>query len=309
MTEQSSEKQGGLNNESPRGGRSRQEDIDMKLRDVWSIGIYTGDSPLHLSSPSDIQNPVLTYKEISDIPAAFVADPFMIVEQGIWYMFFEVMNRETIFGEIGLAVSNDGLHWEYRQIVLKEDYHLSYPYIFKREDDYYMIPETLTPNCIRLYRAVSFPTQWSCVGSLINGRYADASILRFNGKWWLFACPSPSKNDMLRLYFSDDLMGPWQEHPKSPIVEENPQIARPGGRLMLWNDKLIRYAQDCYPNYGTQVRAFEIKTLTPTDYSEEEFSESPIISTGNAGWNNTGMHHIDPYPTPQGRWIASVDGY
>ena len=33
-------------------------------------------------------------------------------------MFFEVLNDDTNNGEIGLATSLDGLHWNYEQIVL-----------------------------------------------------------------------------------------------------------------------------------------------------------------------------------------------
>jgi len=54
----------------------------------WSIGIYAGPSPLDLASPEEIVNPVLTRENFSDIGAEFVADPFMVNRDGIWYMFF-----------------------------------------------------------------------------------------------------------------------------------------------------------------------------------------------------------------------------
>jgi hypothetical protein len=287
---------------------------EEEWRQVWSIGIYTGDSPLRLSPPPEIRNPVLTYKHISDISAEFVADPFMVVEKGAWYMFFEVMNRATENGEIGLAVSNDGLHWEYSQIVFKEPFHVSYPCVFEWEDEYYMIPETLAADAIRLYRAVSFPTEWSYVGDLISGRYADSSIFRFDGQWWMLTCPYPARDEpgrhnSLRLFHADQLTAQWREHPRSPMVEDNPHIARPGGRVTAWNGRLVRFTQDCVPCYGTQVRAFEITELTPTSYREEEVSESPVLSAGGEKWNGSGMHHVDPWLTPQGTWIACVDGW
>jgi hypothetical protein len=34
-------------------------------------------------------------------------------------------------GEIGLATSEDGLKWDYKQVVLNEPFHLSYPYVFE----------------------------------------------------------------------------------------------------------------------------------------------------------------------------------
>src|SRR5205807_6639247 len=113
------------------------------LLKTWSIGIYVGDSPFHFLPVAGIENPVLTQLDVSDIPASFIADPFMIQAGDAWYMFFEAKNAMTRKGEIGLAVSKDGLNWSYKQIVLAEPFHLSYPYVFESEGEYYMIPETL----------------------------------------------------------------------------------------------------------------------------------------------------------------------
>ena len=285
------------------------ESSDLEnLRDVWSIGIYSGDSPLRLFPHPKIRNPVLTNLDVTDIPARFVADPFMVREKNLWYMFFEVLNAGTERGAIGLAVSRDGLDWEYCRIVLEEPFHISYPYVFKWQGEYYLMPETLAPGCIRLYRAAPFPTRWSCVASLLDGHYADPSIVRFDGRWWVFACTPPGKNETLRLYHSDQLTGRWREHRRSPIIRGDPHIARPAGRITLWNDKLIRYAQDCHPIYGHHVQAFEITRLTMDDYREQAADESAVLSPGKDPWNNARMHHLDPHLTREGEWIACVDG-
>src|SRR5436190_23412276 len=98
---------------------------------MWSVGIYSGDSPFHLTPIAGISSPVLTRQNVSDVPAKFVADPFMIWADELWHMFFEVLNRETDKGEIGLATSRNGVEWSYQQIVLTEEFHLSYPYVFE----------------------------------------------------------------------------------------------------------------------------------------------------------------------------------
>jgi hypothetical protein len=270
--------------------------------------MYVGDSPFHFSSPSEIDNPVLTRMDVSDVPASFVADPFMIRSNSGWQMFFEVKNILTKNGEIGLAVSENCIEWTYSQIVLAEPFHLSYPYVFEFEREYYMIPETLAAKCIRLYQATSFPTRWIPVADLIDGTFADPSIFRFDGRWWMFACATPFAHDVLRLFFADDLFGPWREHPQSPIVENNPHIGRPAGRVVTANGRVIRYAQDCYPKYGRMVRALEILELTPNNYCEQESEAGPVLKPGDGGWNGQGMHHIDPHLNSDGSWIASVDG-
>jgi hypothetical protein len=278
---------------------------------VWSIGVYVGTSPFQFTSLEHASNPVLTYTNVSDVPAAFVADPFMLRVNQIWCMFFEVMNCQTGRGEIGLALSENGLKWTYQQIVLAEPFHLSYPYVFEWMNDYYLIPETHQAGSIRLYKASTFPIHWSFCRTLLNGSYlVDASIFRFENKWWLFTDTSPGmRHDTLRLYYADELTGPWLEHPRSPIIQGNAHIARPAGRVSVLQDRIIRYAQDCMPAYGTQVRAFEVTELTTRRYHERFVDASPVIAASGEGWNASGMHHIDPHLLDDGRWIACVDGY
>ena len=272
---------------------------------MWSIGIYTGASPYQLAPAKS--NPVLTAANVTDIPAEFVADPFMLRRDGRWYMFFEVMNRETHRGEIALAVSDDAFTWTYRQIVIKEPFHVSYPYVFEWQGECYMIPETLGAGAVYVYKADAFPARWSRHRKLIDGNHADPSMLRFGELWWLFTCSTPYQHDALRLYFARDLEGPWKEHPRSPIVRNDKCRARPAGRILKMNDRVIRFAQDCLPHYGARVRAFEISELTRDAYVETEV-KPPILTPGNDDWNRSGMHHIDAHQLSDANWIACVDG-
>jgi len=161
-----------------------------------------------------------------------------------------------------------------------------------------------------MYKASKFPTEWSFVGNIKSGAsFLDASIFRHADKWWLFTETNPQHNfDTLRLYYADELLGSWIEHPKSPIITGNAHIARPGGRVLVMNDKIIRYTQDCQPDYGTQLRAFEITELTTTSYQEREIDQNLVLKPTGVGWNGAGMHHIDPHLLHEEQWIACVDG-
>ncbi len=271
----------------------------------WSIGIYEGSDPFTLNDPVNISNPVLTAKDVSDIDASFVADPFMIVENNKSFMFFEVMNINSGKGEIGYAESTNLKDWEYKKIVIDEPFHLSYPYVFKYDDTYYLIPESRDDLSVRLYKAISFPDKWEYVGNLLSGyRYSDPSLLRHNNKWWLFVATG---GDILNLYYSDKLLGEWKPHKLNPIVKFNSKIARPGGRIINIDDKIYRFPQDGSAGYGTQVFAFEITELTESTYSEHIVSEQPVIKKSNKGWNATGMHHVDIHYI-ENKWVAAVDG-
>ncbi len=273
---------------------------------MWSIGIYTGDSPFELRPAAD--NPVLRHTDVTDTVAEFVADPFMLHHNGRWFMFFEVLNRETQRGVIALATSDDGFNWTYRRIVLEEPFHLSYPYVFEWQGQLYMIPETLGATAVCLYKADDFPTRWTLQHRLIEGLHADPSIVRCGDLWWLFTCTQPYGHDILRLYFARDLVGPWREHPRSPLITNDQSRARPAGRILQIDRRLVRFAQDCVPDYGTRVRAFEINELTRETYVEAEHSNSPVLSSSGDGWNARGMHHVDAHKQNNGQWIACVDG-
>lgn len=278
--------------------------------DIWSIGIYRGDSPLSLHPANGAENPVLTRDHVADEPAELVADPFMVRRDSSWFMFFEILNWRTQKGEIGLATSNDMVRWEYQQRVLVEPFHLSYPCVFAAQSQYFMIPETHQTDSVRLYRAADFPTKWVFVTTLLDGGYfADASIFFHKERYWLLVASARGRHDTLRLYLSERLTGPWEEHPSSPIVDGNSQSARPGGRVVIDGNRILRFAQNCQPAYGTDVRAFDIIELSPTTYREQEVHNNPILGPSGAGWNASGMHHIDLHKLANDDWIACVDGW
>jgi hypothetical protein len=286
---------------------SRRDSVSLTYIKEWSIGIYSGESPWKIASAPDIHNPVLTARDVADTPASGVADPFMIQRDGKWYMFFEVIPKGKGRGAIGLATSLDGLNWRYEQIVLSEPFHLSYPCVFEWDGAIYMVPETSWRDSVRLYRAESFPTGWAFQKTLLALKnVADATPLYYDDTWWLFT--SVASHDCLRLFYSNELMGPWREHPRSPLVEGSRRTARPGGRPLLVDGRLFRLAQDTYPTYGSALRAFEVLEVSTTGYRERERCLPLLRGTGK-GWNRGGMHHADFHRLRDGRWVGAVDGF
>jgi hypothetical protein len=266
------------------------------MRDVWSIAIYRGPSPLALE-PTGV---VITGDIVTDLDAESVADPFLIHRDGRWFLFFEAIPRANHRGGvIACAESEDAIHWRYGGVVLREPFHLSYPHVFEWDGSFYMTPEN--EKGVRLYRCSSFPNAWTYAGDLLTIDAADPTPFRFEGRWWLFVCTPPYT---LRLFFSDSLAGPFREHPASPLTSEE-TCARPAGQVVM----PFRFAQVGRPSYGSAVRAFRITELTTTSYLEEEVSPSPLLTaSGGSGWNANGMHHIDAHQLEDGSWIAAVDG-
>lgn len=275
----------------------------------WAIAIYQGNSPLNMKPAEGVINPVIKSVDIKDVKAEFVADPFMIKYEGKWYMFFEVYNGITKQGDIAYALSQDALNWEYKKIVLDEPFHLSYPYVFLWDGNYYMIPESFNSGEVRLYRAISFPEIWILDNKLIDGTHVDNSILFFQNTWWLFTCSRPHNHDVTHLFYADDLRGPWSEHPLSPIIRGDANRAQGAGRILIIDNKIIRFAQQSKKTYGKAVNAYIINELNRHSYSEKAYEKNPILKAQGKGWNRHGMHHIDAHEIAPGKWIAAVDGY
>lgn len=275
---------------------------------TWSIGIYKGTTPFNLTDPKEISNPVLTARDVTDMDAVFVADPFIVFDKGKFFIFFEVMNRATNKGNIGYAESQDGIRWNYRKIILDKKFHLSCPYVFEWENSYYMTPESADDFSVRLYKAVSFPEKWEYLGNILSGyRNADPSVFRYDDTWWMFV--SAGDHNVLNLYFSKDLLTGWQPHPMNPIIKFNGHISRPAGRVIVDNNRIYRFTQDDEPTYGHQVFAFEITELSEKSYRENLVSNAPILTnSGKDGeWNGGGMHQLDAHKI-NNEWIAAVDG-
>ena len=276
--------------------------------DNWSIGIYSGDDVFRLAPDTATLNPVLTAADVSDVPAQFVADPFMVCLDAVWYMFFEVFNRRSGKGEIGLAVSHDRIKWTYQCVVLVEPFHLSYPYLTPFQNELLLIPECYRGGGARVYRAIDFPFTWKCAGQFTDERCVDPCVFRHRSMWWMFWGDPNGRHDTLRLGYARELFGGWTEHPLSPVVISNPGIARPAGKVLVNGEAIIRFAQDCSTSYGHCVRAFEITSLTETCYSEREHLRSPVLAGSGSGWNAAQMHHIDAHQVSNTHWIACVDG-
>lgn len=289
-------------------GRRSARGWRPKLRPVFSIDVYEGDSPFTLRASRTGDRPALRREDVTDVRARFVADPFMLRRGGTWHMIFEVYNAERGMGEIALATSDDLRAWNYRGVILREPFHVTYPYVFEHDGEVYMLPETNRANSLRLYRADPFPRRWKLERTLMSGPHHDASMFAHGGRWWILACNS-LRHDSLSLYMSDDPRGAWTEHRLSPLTVGDRGGSRPAGRVLHVDGRLYRFAQDARPRYGTRVWAFEITRLDAYGYEERPVQEAPVLMPSGRGWNAQGMHHVDAHPTEDGRWVACVDGW
>lgn len=270
----------------------------------WSIGILVSSTPLQWPSFHG-SAPVLTAEDVRDVSAAFIADPFLLFRDGCWHMFFEVMNAQTGKGEIGYASSADSISWSYGQIVLRDDFHFSFPSLFEANNEVFMVPESRADNSIRLYRCMRFPDDWKCERILMRGDFADPSLFHYDGHVWLLAHRGLDESC---LFYSRDLDSTWVRHPESPLWAGNQSYSRPAGRIFQHGGVMFRPVQDGVQGYGRCVRLMEIHKLSRGNYRERETEQSPILVPARKGWNADAVHHLDAHQLADGSWLAAIDG-
>ena len=195
------------------------EDVDSRADGeyLWSIGIFETSTLSHFDPVGSDGVSALSGRDILDIRGEYLADPFVLLHEGTFMMFFEVWNIDEKRGNIGLATSEDGMSWRYERVVIDEPFHMSYPYVFESSGQYYMIPETHAVRQVRLYHSTTFPFAWKLRKVLLEEDLCDASVVYHDNIWYMFV--SPPSNDRVLLYFASDLHEEWEIHPSSPVLE------------------------------------------------------------------------------------------
>ncbi len=245
-----------------------------KLKDKYANKFYFDQWFLMYHLGSSGYSSMWRYKKILPPKDRFWADPHIIFEKGKYYLFIEEFLFDKNRGHISLMLMDENGNYGEPVPVLEKPYHLSYPFVFKFEDDYYMVPESAENRTVDLYKCVEFPNKWQHQKTLLDGVNAvDATLHYQEGRWWMFVNIAENRGasscDELFLFFSDDLFGDsWSPHPLNPIISDVKR-ARPAGKIFSENGCLYRPSQNCSKRYGYGFHINRITCLNEKDYQEE----------------------------------------
>ena len=219
--------------------------------------------------------PLERYSEILNPKGRFLADPFVFEHDDNNYIFVEDLFFNDNKGRISV-IKIDGDNYEFQGEVIEEDFHLSFPFIFKDGNEIYLIPESHANLDIRLYRCIEFPHKWEFDQTLMkNVSAADTMILNKEGTWFMLTniCSAGSNDHQseLHIFYSDKL----KSNSWNPIASGNPVIfnslkARNGG-LFNHENKIYRVNQaHGQAHYGKSFDINEILCLSKEEYKEKE---------------------------------------
>lgn len=230
----------------------------------WFLRFAFTDNPLKWRD--------LQFFEIHPPKNVIYADPFVAKHQDKTFIIFEIDNHQSPHGYLGACeIFADGTHSEV-QTILNCEYHLSYPFIFNYNNQWFMIPETSANKTIELWQAVHFPYQWQKKQVLIDNIEAvDSTLYQHNGLFYLLTSTKQNTKkfgNRLDIFYSDDLLtGQWQAHQHNP-VKNNLLYERPAGNIFAFEQKIYRPVQDSIKRYGGAMELRQITQLSTNDYQE-----------------------------------------
>ena len=232
----------------------------------WCFGLFYGDITL-----SNLKKIKIFEKPTDE----FWADPFFVEHKKKKYVFFENFKKKQNKGIISVGEIKNNKLVNIREILIK-NYHLSYPFIFKRSNSYYLIPETHQIKRLEIYKAKNFPYEWKLYSTAFNGEIvADPTLFLHYKKLWLFINKTKKKlsnlNKDLYIYQIDNLkLKKIIAHKKNPVVS-NLNGGRNAGNIFKLNDKIYRPSQiNKKKIYGYGLKISEITKLSLNTYYEKK---------------------------------------
>lgn len=245
---------------------------------VFLVKLFKNKLRLKYNTWFKQENWVVGYKNEDEEKYTYVAPP----KDGEYYadtFTFKDGNRNYIVAE----------HYSYRtkkgsivliepgnnqiKTLIEKDTHLAYPFVFEEDGNIYILPEEANTGQLNLYKWDGIKKEVSLVNSILDVPAVDASILKHQGKYYLFTgIKGKLPNEKLFIYYADQLGGPYLPHASNP-VKVGPAGSRMAGGFIIENGNILRPSQYSVNHYGEKVIFHKIITLNETEYKEEFHSE------------------------------------
>jgi hypothetical protein len=232
-----------------------------------------------------------TFQVLKNTWRYWAADPFIISVDNTEYLFFEMYDRLKGKGLLGYRVIENGKIGKMK-VAYESKQHLSYPFIFRKNNDFFIIPETSEEGNLVLLKADKFPDKWRKESIIMsNICVCDSTLFHYEGKDYLLTQPYDKhyKFDLLEIYVNRD--GKWIPHNQNPIAlgTEN---ARQAGKVIFSCSGYIRVSQNCINGYGRGINFNRILSLDDKTYSEEKIRSISVndIKHNGASHRYIGIH-------------------
>lgn len=277
----------------------------FRRREVWSICVYCykGNFDFNfLNKYKLIFKFTDSNKKYSRKYRSICADPFLISNESDVFLFFETQN-DFSKGQIN-CISFDRVTKLFKfdfGVVLSENFHLSFPNVFRLHGEFYMLPECAESNQVILYRADVFPRKWKKFKVILEQPLLDVA-LHFSE----FGCHllGTDRLGILKHFIAKDIFSEFSIVPN--LITDDLKHKRNGGNFIIADKQLFRIAQVNEKHYGEAIAIKKIEKIDNLVFQECN-SYINIVSTP-LEYMSEGHHHISVLQLEDYNWVA-IDGF
>jgi hypothetical protein len=250
--------------------------VDKLFFKKWIIGLCEGDINEIIRNKNFNLNINWLLRKPYD---RFFGDPFPIQsENGDIRILLEEYEYKEDYGKISLLTFDSRLKEIKHKTLLDTKSHLSYPFVFNENNRTYIFPESRQAGKLTCYEYNSRDETMSFVKDILDYPLLDSTILKHNGKYWIFGTISENDKDyILLVFFSDNLMGPYIPHKSNP-VKRGLDGTRSAGGFFEVDGEIYRPTQNCSEDYGMSIAINKV-----TEISENRFAEEPYMTISVRG--------------------------
>lgn len=256
-------------------GTSLSKYIDKLFFKKWIIGIFRCDIKDLIRSKKFTPN--INWLPIKSIDT-YYADPFILNSDDEYLkILIEDFSFEKDYGKLALITLDKNFHQIKHKIILDTKSHISYPFIFKENNKTYIFPEAGKSGRLSCYEYNPITESVDFVKHLIDLPLCDSSILKQNGKYWIFGTLSDIDrvkdiitDYKLCVFYSDNLLGPYIPHTGNP-VKSGLNGVRQAGNFIEVDGVIYRPTQNCENQYGESISINKIIELNEQTVVEEPY--------------------------------------
>ncbi len=218
----------------------------------------------------------------------WMADPMLAENNGKTYLFYEAAHHDK--GRIEVVELYDNGTTSRPKVALEREYHLSYPFVFKHNEEWYMIPESCAIHEVQLLKAKRFPMEWEYVTTLLKENAVDTTVQNIAGKLLLltFIPKAGSEEVYPKVYWLD-----WTDNmelKEIPWPNFDPLQVRGAGKMIADGERYVRPAQiNQETSYGDGVLFAEC-CCSNAEYAEKEVGRLLPDDLCVSGWKVDGLH-------------------
>lgn len=197
------------------------------------------------------------------------ADPFIVQRDNALYLFTEFYDTKKDIGRIAVSQLCNGEMLGIIELI-KSDTHMSFPFVFEIEGNYYLIPENSQSKTVPLYKFINFPNKLCFVRNIFNNvNYVDCFIEINKGSYYLIGYDDDKKS-LFSCLLSHDFLPLGEVHYYGKSL-----VSRPAGAVI--NGK-IRPSQYNEKKYGESIvlNDFAIKNSIIVEERKELIEASKI---------------------------------